>query len=128
MWCRFSQRNLSNRASVGGAPYLHCEYLYCCVYTPSPILAKGPEGEKIRDYQNAYATYFNNIFVASPNPLGKVTSGEFATFFHVLRCFDEDSDRITNAESSAMKASNLVVYFISPPFFSRYNSHFEFKQ
>jgi len=51
---------------LGGAPYLHCEYLYCCVYTPLPILAKDPEGEEIRDYQNAYTTYFNNIFVASP--------------------------------------------------------------
>jgi hypothetical protein len=95
-----------------------------------PILAKVPEGEEIRDYQNAqaYATHFNNIFVASPNPPGKVTSREFTTFFNVLRCFDEDSDRIMNDRSSAMKASNLIVYFISPPFFSRCNSHFEFKQ
>jgi len=97
---------------------------------PSPILAKVPEGEEIRDYQNAqsYATHFNNIFVPSPNPPGKVTNREFATFFHVLRCFDEDSDNITNDGSFATKARNLVVYFISPPFFSRYSSHFEFKQ
>jgi hypothetical protein len=56
---------------------------------------------------------------------GKVTDREFEKFFNILRCFDEDSDRITNDGSSAMKASNLVV---SLPFFSRYNSHFEFKQ
>jgi hypothetical protein len=73
-----------------------------------------PEGKEVMDYQNAqaYATHFNNIFVASPNSPGKVTNREFATFFNVLRCFDEDSDRIANDGSSAMKASNLVVYFI----------------
>jgi len=104
--------------------------LYCCIYTPSPILAKVPEGEEIRDYHNAqaHATHFNNIFVVSPDPPGEVTDREFATFFHVLRCFGKDSDRVASDGSSAFKASNFVVYFISPPFFSRYNSHFEFKQ
>jgi hypothetical protein len=128
--CTFSQCNASNRAGVGGTPYLHCEHFYCCIYTPSPILAKVPEGEEVRDFRNAqaYATHFDYIFVASPNPSGKVTNREFATFFNVLRCFDEDSGRITIDGSSAMKASNLVVYFISPPFSSRYNLHFEFKQ
>ena len=73
-----------------------------------------PEDKEVRDYQNAraYATHFNNIFVESPNSPGKVTNREFATFFNVLRCFDEDSDRITNDGSSAMKVNNLVVYFI----------------
>jgi hypothetical protein len=53
----------------------------------------------------------NDIFVAAPKPPGKVTNREFAKFFNILRCFDEDSDRITNDGSSAMKASDLVVLF-----------------
>jgi len=78
---------INHRASIGGAPYLHCEHFYCCIYTPSSILAKGPEGEEIRDYQNAQAcaTHFNNIFVASPNPSGKAINREFATFFNVIQ-------------------------------------------
>jgi len=84
------------------------------MYVPSPILANVPEGKEIRNYQNAqaYATHFNNIFVASPNSPGKVTNQEFATFFNVLQCFNEDSNRITNDGLSVMKASNLIAYFI----------------
>jgi hypothetical protein len=78
---------INHRASIGGAPYLHCERFNCCIYTPSPILAKDPEGEEIRDYQNAqaYATHFNNIFVASLNPSGKAINREFAMFFNVVQ-------------------------------------------
>ncbi|OJA18336.1 hypothetical protein AZE42_06212 [Rhizopogon vesiculosus] len=59
---------------------------------------------------------------------GDVTNQEFATFFHVLRYFDEDSDIIKSDSSSALKASNFIVYFILPPFFSSFTPHFEFKQ
>ena len=55
----------------------------------------------------------NDIFLAAPNPPG-IGQGDqlgIRKFFNILRCFDEESDRITNDGSSAMKASNLVVLF-----------------
>ncbi|OAX31342.1 hypothetical protein K503DRAFT_95642 [Rhizopogon vinicolor AM-OR11-026] len=82
------------------------------------------------DYQHAclYDTHFNDMFEQTQNQLGDVTNGEFATFFHVLQCFDEDSDIIKSDSSSALKASNFIVYFILPPFFPPVSPHFEFKQ
>jgi len=60
----------------------------------------------------AHATHVNDIFAAVPKPPGKVTTRGFAKFFNIFRCFDEDeSHRITNDGSSAMKASDLVVLF-----------------
>jgi len=54
----------------------------------------------------------NDIFLAAPKPPGKLTNREFAKFFNIFRCFDEDeSHRITNDGSSAMKASELAVLF-----------------
>ncbi|OJA13562.1 hypothetical protein AZE42_13275 [Rhizopogon vesiculosus] len=68
------------------------------------------------------------MFEQTQNQSGDVTSREFATFFHVLRCFDEDSELIKSDSSSALKASNFIVYFILPPFLSSFTPHFEFKQ
>jgi hypothetical protein len=97
---------------------------------PLAKFSKIPGAAEIRDYENArhYNTHFDDIFVATANPPSNVTNREFATFFNVLRCFGEDSDRIKSDSSSALKASNFIVYFILPPFFSSYNAHFEFKQ
>ncbi|KAG1728288.1 uncharacterized protein EDB91DRAFT_1228495 [Suillus paluster] len=89
-----------------------------------------PAAREIRDYRNAlsYTTQFNKIFTLAANQSGEDSHREFATFFNVLRCFGEDSDRIESDGSSALKASNFIVYFISPPFFARRSPHFEFSQ
>ncbi|OJA12194.1 hypothetical protein AZE42_03936 [Rhizopogon vesiculosus] len=88
------------------------------------------QAQQNKDYQHAreYKTHFRDIYQETLNSPGDVINREFASFFHVLRCFDEDSYRIESEGSSALKASNFVVYFISPPFFASYNEHFEFKQ
>ena len=68
--------------------------------------------DALAPHAQAHATHVNDIFVAAPKPPGKVTIREFAKFFNILQCFDEDSDHITNNGSSgAMKASDLVVLF-----------------
>jgi hypothetical protein len=94
------------------------------------ISSKVPGAQEISDYENAlrYNTHFSDIFTLNQDAPGNVTNREFATFFNVLRCFDEDSDRIKSDTSSALKASNFIVYFILPPFFSCHSTHFEFKQ
>ncbi|KAG1734454.1 uncharacterized protein EDB91DRAFT_1250976 [Suillus paluster] len=91
---------------------------------------KVPAAREIRDYRNAlsYTTQFNKIFTLAANQSGEDSHQEFATFFNVLRCFGEDSDCIESDGSSALKASNFIVYFISPPFFARRSPHFEFSQ
>ncbi|KAI6006171.1 hypothetical protein F5J12DRAFT_832652 [Pisolithus orientalis] len=43
---------------------------------------------------------------------------EFATFYHILRCFREDASKICAQRSSSVKAGNFAAYFIQPPFFS----------
>ncbi|KAI6002621.1 hypothetical protein F5J12DRAFT_840168 [Pisolithus orientalis] len=43
---------------------------------------------------------------------------EFATFYHILRCFREDASKICAQRSSSIKAGNFAAYFIQPPFFS----------
>jgi hypothetical protein len=99
-------------------------------YSPSPTLGKVPGAGDITDYQNAriYETLFGQVFTPALDSSGQVTNREFLAFFNVLRCFDPDSDRIQINSSSALKASNFIVYFIMPPFFSCLNQHFEFKQ
>ncbi|OJA15923.1 hypothetical protein AZE42_02653 [Rhizopogon vesiculosus] len=100
-----------------------------------------PEENSDLEHALEHDAPFWAIYEQTPNVVHNVTDREFATFFHVVRCFDEDSTRIKNdgssamkasnfisAGSSAMKASNFVVYFISPVFFSSFNERFEFKQ
>jgi hypothetical protein len=111
-----------------------------CTYTvstpitslsPQPTLRKVPGADDITDYQNAciYDTYFDQVFTPTPGPSGQlVTNQEFLAFFDVFRCFDPDSGRIQSDTSSALKTSNFIVYFITPPFFSCLSQHFEFKQ
>jgi hypothetical protein len=81
-----------------------------------------PGAPEINDYENAryYNTHFDDIFAHAANPPSNITNREFATFFNVLRCFDEDSDHI--------KIDSSSLYFIFPPFFSFHSAHFEFKQ
>ncbi|OJA19944.1 hypothetical protein AZE42_11603 [Rhizopogon vesiculosus] len=53
------------------------------------------------------------MFEQTQNEWGDVTNREFATFFHVLRCFDEDSELIKSDSSSALKASNFIVKWVN---------------
>ena len=88
-----------------------------------------------RDYQNAYhyKTQFDLVFTrtATHSPT-VVNEREFAAFYHLLRCFDEDVEIIaTDDVSSALKASNFTVHFIQPPFFSKIHDDsrsFEYQQ
>jgi len=56
-----------------------------------------------------HATHVNDIFVAAPNPQGTGQGDQLGIrkVLHILRCFDEESNHITNDGSSVM--SNLVV-------------------
>ncbi|KAG1764687.1 hypothetical protein EV702DRAFT_1272237 [Suillus placidus] len=91
---------------------------------------KVPSAPENRDYRNAcqYTEHFHNIFESTLNQPGTVTDWEFVAFFNILRCFDEDSKRISADSSSALRTSNFIVYFMVPPFFSRRSKHFELKQ
>ncbi|KAN0081479.1 hypothetical protein V8E55_009103 [Tylopilus felleus] len=88
-----------------------------------------------RDYQNVYhyKTQFDLVFTrtATHSPT-VVNEREFAAFYHLLRCFDEDVEMIaTDDVSSALKASNFTVHFIQPPFFSKIHDDsrsFEYQQ
>ncbi|KAN0081514.1 hypothetical protein V8E55_009138 [Tylopilus felleus] len=88
-----------------------------------------------RDHQNAYhyKTQFDLVFTrtATHSPT-VVNEREFAAFYHLLRCFDEDVKMIaTDDVSSALKASNFTVHFIQPPFFSKIQDDsrsFEYQQ
>ena len=114
---------LSRRLSYNVSPsVLHLE--------PFANPLKISEAQDTRDYQNArhYNTHFDNIFVRAPNASGNVTNRTFATFFNVLRFFDEDKYRIMSISSSTLIASNFMVYFLSPPFFSCPSPHYEFNQ
>ena len=48
-----------------------------------------------------------------------ISDREFAAFYNLLRCFDQDAEMIADRKtSSSLKASNFTVHFIQPPFFS----------
>jgi hypothetical protein len=58
-----AMKAINHRASVGGASYLHCEHFYCCIYTPSPILAKGPGGEEIVNHLHTPTCHYHSLFI-----------------------------------------------------------------
>lgn len=78
-----------------------------------------------RDYDNAhFYEEFSRVFVlAGTDQTHTVISGrEFAAFYNVLRCFNEDVSKIVHkSASSSLKASNFTVHFVQPPFFSENN-------
>jgi hypothetical protein len=74
-----------------------------------------------RDFQNAhcYETHFNRVFTAGSSESQTVINNrEFAAFYHLLRCFDEDVSTVANNTSSSLKASNFTVHFVQSPFLS----------
>ena len=74
-----------------------------------------------RDFQNAYyyETQFNRVFTAgSAESQTVINNREFAAFYHLLRCFDEDVSTVANNTSSSLKASNFTVHFVQSPFLS----------
>ena len=86
-----------------------------------------------RDYQNAvsYKTQFDNIFKAGEvTAVGVDIDREFATFYHLLRCFNEDVSKVAQhpSSSSSLKASNFTVHFAQPPFLSANHANFEYRQ
>ncbi|KAF8870823.1 hypothetical protein BD779DRAFT_509490 [Infundibulicybe gibba] len=88
-------------------------------------------GLGFRMAREMYATFFQKIFSEcnSDNPFVSVKGDrEFGAFFKVLECFQKDSNSISENESSALKASQLIVHFIVPPFFSGSCDAFTYKQ
>lgn len=74
-----------------------------------------------RDFQNVrrYETQFNRVFMAgSAGSQTVINNREFAAFYHLLRCFDEDVSTVANNTSSSLKASNFTVHFVQSPFLS----------
>ncbi|KIJ59603.1 hypothetical protein HYDPIDRAFT_33043 [Hydnomerulius pinastri MD-312] len=64
-------------------------------------------------------TLFGHIFKTTSAEPRVTDNREFATFYHVLRCFQQDAHSMSFNNSSLFKASNFTVYFVQPPFFSQ---------
>ena len=87
--------------------------------------------EQKRDLENArsYETQFDRVFAlaGTQSPATVLSGREFSAFYNVLRCFNEDVERVNNDPSSSLKASNFTLYFIQPPFFSEVDGSRGFK-
>ena len=71
-----------------------------------------------QDFENAllYERQFDRIFTAGPAKLQTVISNrEFAAFYHLLRCFDEDVSTVADNTPSSLKASNFTVHVVQSP-------------
>ncbi|KAF8452259.1 hypothetical protein L210DRAFT_3517879 [Boletus edulis BED1] len=99
----------------------------------SPRFYKASNVEGSQDYKvlrEWYGKEFDCIFVAADTESpGLVTYREFAAFYNLLRGFDEDVLRIAgHSISSSFRASNFVMHFVHPPFFSLLSCRFEYWQ
>ncbi|OBZ65087.1 hypothetical protein A0H81_14925 [Grifola frondosa] len=58
-----------------------------------------------------------------------INDREFATFYNVLRCYQEDAQQVKLNQSSSLKASTFMTSFIQPVFFSlRSEAPFQYKE
>ena len=97
-------------------------YIECCTLPNADGKSFQVVDEQGRDLENArsYETQFDRVFAlaGTQSPVTVLNGREFAAFYNVLRCFDDDVDKINNDPSSSLKANNFTVHFIQPPFFS----------
>ncbi|KIJ67453.1 hypothetical protein HYDPIDRAFT_108230 [Hydnomerulius pinastri MD-312] len=90
-----------------------------------PRTYKAETARDNKDLENAL-TYdrmlFKRVFETSSAEARVTDNREFATFYHILRCFQQDVPGISKDKSLSFKASNFTVYFAQPPFFSQNRS------
>ncbi|KAG6374935.1 hypothetical protein JVT61DRAFT_3685 [Boletus reticuloceps] len=99
----------------------------------SPHFYKASDVEGSQDYKvlrEWYGKEFDCIFVAvNTESPGLVTYWEFAALYNLLQGFNEDVLRITShGISSSFRASNFVMHFVHPPFFSLLSRRFKYWQ
>ena len=74
-----------------------------------------------RDFQNVrrYETQFNRVFMAgSAGSQTVINNREFAAFYHLLRCFDEDILTVANNKYFFISQGHFTVHFVQSPFLS----------